>query len=55
MNFTLTDEQSLLREAARDALSRFKTIEAAREALERPDALPGPVALGRRRPAGRAC
>ena len=34
MNFALTDEQVLLREAARGALSRFKTIEAAREALE---------------------
>jgi alkylation response protein AidB-like acyl-CoA dehydrogenase len=40
MNFALTDEQVLLREAARGALSRFKTIEAAREALEQPDALP---------------
>jgi alkylation response protein AidB-like acyl-CoA dehydrogenase len=40
MNFALSDEQVLLREAARGSLSRFKTIEAAREALERPDALP---------------
>jgi alkylation response protein AidB-like acyl-CoA dehydrogenase len=40
MNFALSDEQILLREAARGALSRFKTIEAAREALEKPDALP---------------
>ena len=40
MNFALSDEQVLLREAARGALSRFKTIEAAREALEQPDALP---------------
>ncbi len=40
MNFALTDEQVLLREAARGALSRFKTIEAAREALEQPNALP---------------
>jgi len=40
MNFALSDEQVLLREAARGALSRFKTIEAAREALERPGALP---------------
>jgi len=40
MNFALSDEQVLLREAARGALSRVKTIEAAREALERPDALP---------------
>ena len=40
MTFALSDEQVLLREAARQALSRFKTIEAAREALENPDALP---------------
>jgi alkylation response protein AidB-like acyl-CoA dehydrogenase len=40
MNFALTDEQVLLREAARGALSRFKTVEAAREALESPSALP---------------
>ena len=40
MNFALSDEQVLLREAARGALSRFKTVEAAREALENPDALP---------------
>ena len=40
MNFALTDEQVLLREAARGALSRFKTIEAAREALEDRSALP---------------
>ena len=40
MNFALSDEQVLLREAARGALSRFKTIEAARATLENPDALP---------------
>ena len=40
MNFALSDEQVLLREAARGALSRFKTIEAARAALEDPAALP---------------
>ena len=40
MNFALSDEQVLLREAARGSLSRYKTIEAARDALERPDALP---------------
>jgi alkylation response protein AidB-like acyl-CoA dehydrogenase len=40
MNFALSDEQVLLREAARGALSRFKTIEAARNALEDPAALP---------------
>ena len=40
MNFDLNDEQVLLREAARGALSRVKTVEAAREALEDPGALP---------------
>ena len=40
MNFALSDEQVLLREAARGALSRFKTIEAARDALENEHALP---------------
>jgi alkylation response protein AidB-like acyl-CoA dehydrogenase len=40
MNFALTDEQVLLREAARGSLARFKTIEAAREALEDRAALP---------------
>ncbi len=40
MNFELSDEQVFLREAARDALSRFKTVEAAREALEAPASLP---------------
>ena len=34
MNFALSDEQELLTEAARGALSRVKTIEAAREALD---------------------
>jgi alkylation response protein AidB-like acyl-CoA dehydrogenase len=34
MNLALSDEQVLLREAARGALSRFKTLEAAREALD---------------------
>ena len=34
MNLALSDEQVLLREAARGALSRFKTMEAAREALD---------------------
>ncbi|HZV74913.1 MAG TPA: acyl-CoA dehydrogenase family protein [Conexibacter sp.] len=34
MNFDLSDEQILLREAARDAFGRVRTIEAAREALE---------------------
>jgi alkylation response protein AidB-like acyl-CoA dehydrogenase len=47
MNFALSDEQVLLREAARGSLSRFKTIEAARDALEDPTALPDlwPVAV----------
>ena len=41
MNLALSDEQVFLREAARGALSRFKTIEAAREALDGNDsALP---------------
>jgi alkylation response protein AidB-like acyl-CoA dehydrogenase len=40
MNFALSDEQELLREAARGALSRVKTIEAGRAALEDPSALP---------------
>ena len=34
MNLALTDEQVFLREAARGTLSRFKTFEAAREALD---------------------
>jgi len=34
MNLSLSDEQVFLREAARGALSRFKTFEAAREALD---------------------
>ena len=40
MNLALSDEQELLREAARGALARAKTVEAAREALEDPTALP---------------
>ena len=43
MNFALSDEQEFLKEAARGALSRFKTVEAAREALdggELPDLCP---------------
>jgi len=34
MNFALTDEQLFLREAARGALGRFKSVQAARELLE---------------------
>ena len=47
MNLALSDEQEFLREAARGALSRHKTLEAAREALEDPEALPDlwPVAV----------
>jgi len=40
VNLSLSDEQVFLREAARGALSRFKTLEAAREALEDDSALP---------------
>jgi alkylation response protein AidB-like acyl-CoA dehydrogenase len=41
MNLALSDEQVFLREAARGALSRFKTLHAAREALDgNDDALP---------------
>ncbi|MHB1571265.1 MAG: acyl-CoA dehydrogenase family protein [Solirubrobacteraceae bacterium] len=40
MNFALSDEQELLREAARQALSRVETVQSARAALEDPDALP---------------
>jgi alkylation response protein AidB-like acyl-CoA dehydrogenase len=40
VNFTLSDEQEFLREAARGALSRHKTVEAARNGLEDPAALP---------------
>jgi alkylation response protein AidB-like acyl-CoA dehydrogenase len=49
MNFTLTEEQEFLQEAARGALSRFKTIEAARDALEGgevPDLWPTAVEAG---------
>ncbi len=34
MNLALSDEQEFLRDAAKGALARFKTVEAAREALE---------------------
>src|SRR3984885_4319980 len=50
MNLALSDEQELLREAARGTLGRFKTVEAAREALEdetkRPDLWPTAVEAG---------
>ncbi len=50
MNLALSDEQVLLREAARGALSRFKTLEAAREALDGgsnpPDLWPTAVEAG---------
>ena len=40
VNFALSDEQELLREAARQALSRVSTVQAARAALEDPRSLP---------------
>ena len=40
MNLELTDEQTFVRDAARDALSRVATVAAARSALEDPSALP---------------
>jgi alkylation response protein AidB-like acyl-CoA dehydrogenase len=40
MNLELTDEQTFLRDAARDALSRVKTVALAREALEDASQLP---------------
>ena len=43
MNLALSDEQEFLREAARGALSRFKTLEAARGALDGQGAETGPV------------
>ncbi len=55
MNFALTDEQEFLREAARGALSRHKTIEAARDALEDPSCAARPVADGSTKPAGPGC
>ena len=49
MNFALSDEQELLKEAARGALARVKTVEAAREALDGnglPDLWPTAVEAG---------
>jgi alkylation response protein AidB-like acyl-CoA dehydrogenase len=50
MNLALSDEQELLREAARGTLGRIKTVEAARDALEdeskRPDLWPTAVQAG---------
>jgi alkylation response protein AidB-like acyl-CoA dehydrogenase len=49
MNLALSDEQEFLREAARGALSRVKTVEGAREALEGgalPDLWPTVVEAG---------
>ena len=49
MNFALSDEQEFLKEAARGTLSRVKTVEAAREALdgaELPDLWPAAVEAG---------
>src|SRR3954463_3425581 len=57
MNLALSDEQELLREAARNALARVKTVEAAREALEDPGALPDlwPTAVEGRGTRPRGC
>ena len=49
MNFALSDEQEFLKEAARGALARVKTVEAAREALDGaalPDLWPTAVEAG---------
>jgi alkylation response protein AidB-like acyl-CoA dehydrogenase len=49
VNFALSDEQEFLKEAARGALSRVKTVEAAREALDGtplPDLWPTAVEAG---------
>ena len=49
MNFALSDEQELLKEAARGALARVKTVEAARDALDGgslPDLWPVAVEAG---------
>ena len=49
MNFALSDEQEFLKEAARGALARTKTLEAARDALdggELPDLWPTAVEAG---------
>ncbi len=49
MNFALSDEQQFLQDAARGALGRVKTVEAAREALdgaELPDLWPTAVEAG---------
>ena len=54
MDLALTDEQEFLREAARGALSRFKTIEAAREALDDGRRAARPVARRARGRLGRA-
>ena len=40
MNLALSDEQAMLRDAAREALSRVKTLEAARAALDGKQSLP---------------
>src|SRR4051812_36235806 len=49
MNFALTEEQEFLQEAARGVLSRVKTVEAARDAIEGealPDLWPAAVDAG---------
>ena len=55
MNLALSDEQVFLREAARGALSRFKTLEAAREALDGDEQRCPTCGRPPARPAGRAC
>ena len=55
MNFALSDEQELLREAARGSLSRFKTVEAARDGARGPVARCPISGRWRSRPAGPGC
>ena len=55
MNLALSDEQEFLREAARGALSRFKTLQAAREALDGDESRCPICGRPRARPAGRVC
>ena len=55
MNLALSDEQEFLREAARGALSRFKTLEAAREALDGDEAALPDLWPTAARPAGPGC
>ncbi len=54
MNFSLTDEQLMLREAAVNALKRIDTVAGARAALDGA-ADPRPLADRDARPAGPGC